>query len=260
MAFLHLSFFSQVLNMNTTVNVILPEVSAECTGADGYQVLYLLHGYSGNSDDWMRFTAVERYAQEHGLAVVMPSAGNSFYCNTASGDRYWDYIAEELPHVMQAYFPFSVKRERNLVAGLSMGGYGAFKLALLHPERFSLAISFSGVVDLPQFVESLRQTPNLIPNCAPPNFAAVFGTDGAALQEADLKQLLCARQTDLPKLRMYCGLQDFLLQDNIRFQKLLQAEKLDCELLLDNGGHEWNFWDCSLAQALNWAKESGFCG
>lgn len=259
MAFLQVSFLSRVLGVNTTVNVILPEFTPEEHRRTNrrqpfFQTLYLLHGYSGDCTDWVRFSSVERYAQKHRLAVIMPSAGKSFYCNTACGERYWDYIVEELPLVARSYFPLSTEREDNFVAGLSMGGYGALKMALSYPERFCAAISFSGVVDIPGFVQRCSENPHIIPDCEAPNFRSIFGdAQDAAQEENDLANLVHNHKSDLPRLKMYCGEEDFMLQDNMCFQKFLQDSGIDCDLSIGSGGHEWSFWDHSLEQALEWA-------
>lgn len=103
MAFLQVQFFSAVLNVASTVNVILPEpnmgigVQAWAEGGEPPKVLYLLHGYSDDHSIWMRRTSVERYAASHNLAVIMPAVNHSFYTNEDVGERYWDYVATELP-------------------------------------------------------------------------------------------------------------------------------------------------------------------
>ena len=153
MALLHVTFFSEALNVQTSVDVILPEIK-QGIGVDAAQeealpkVLYLLHGYSDDHTIWQRRTSVERYAARHNLAVVMPAVNHSFYCNEVHGERYWDYVAEDLPRQMQHFFRLSDKPEDTFVAGLSMGGYGAMKLALNFPERFGAAASFSGAADI----------------------------------------------------------------------------------------------------------------
>ena len=153
MAFLQVQFFSKSLDVASTVNVILPEPSqgigmGSSEGKALPKVLYLLHGYSDDHSIWMRRTSVERYAARHNLAVIMPAVNHSFYTNEKQGERYWDYVSEELPQVMHKFFRLSDKPEDTFVAGLSMGGYGSLKMALNHPERFGAAASFSGCVDM----------------------------------------------------------------------------------------------------------------
>ena len=90
------------------------------------------------------------------LAVVMPAVHLSFYTDMAYGGKYWQFISEEVPAVVRDMFPLSSEREDNFVAGLSMGGYGAFKLALTYPERYAAAASLSGAVDISEVVKVKR--------------------------------------------------------------------------------------------------------
>ena len=162
MAFLQIQFFSDVLNVASTVNVIMPEANQgigvetsknRAKNRELPKVLYLLHGYSDDHTIWMRRTSVERYAAAHNLTVVMPAVNHSFYCNEVHGERYWDYVSEELPATIQRFLRVSDKPEDTFVAGLSMGGYGAMRLALTYPERYAAAGSFSGAVDITGIVE-----------------------------------------------------------------------------------------------------------
>ena len=125
MALIQCDFFSESLGFSTSMNVILPQPARE-----RYRVLYLLHGMSDDHTIWCRRTSIERYVDPLGLAVVMPAVHRGYYTDMAAGYRYWTFISEELPALARSFFPLSHKREDTFVAGLSMGGYGAFKLAL----------------------------------------------------------------------------------------------------------------------------------
>ena len=89
--------------------------------------LWLLHGMHGDRNSWMNGSAIVRHARARGIAVVMPSAENSFYTDQKYGFKYYTFIAKELPEYLRKILPLSKKREKNYIAGLSMGGYGAFK-------------------------------------------------------------------------------------------------------------------------------------
>ena len=144
MAFLELSFHAATLGQHTGVNVILPD---SVRAGERIPVLYLLHGLSDDHTMWCRRTSVERYAAPYKLAIVMPAGHRSFYTDMATGERFFSYLVEELPARMESFFPVSRERAGRFVAGLSMGGYGAFKAALNRPLLYAAAGSFSGALD-----------------------------------------------------------------------------------------------------------------
>jgi len=127
-ALLTCDFFSDSLQLGTSVTVVLPQQTEEQIGVDGGgsdgppPLLYLLHGLSDDHTAWNRYTAVARHAEKAGLAVVMPAVSRSFYTNEAHGLRYWDYVSEELPAVVHEFFRVTSEPAKTFVAGLSMGG------------------------------------------------------------------------------------------------------------------------------------------
>lgn len=172
MAYMQCRFFSEVLGMTTSMSVILPEPGSAQTGKPGtvrtgpYPVLYLLHGMSDDDSVWMRRTSIERYVSSLGLVVVMPQAGLSFYTDMAEGNRYWTFISEELPRICRSFFPISDRREDTFAAGLSMGGYGAFKLALRKPDQFGAAASLSGALNVSRNILEGRKGRRRSPCCS----------------------------------------------------------------------------------------------
>jgi S-formylglutathione hydrolase FrmB len=76
MAFFEMKYHSDALGIGVSVNVIIPErakslIGMKSDGQSTYKTLYLLHGLSDDHSIWMRRTSIERYAAEHGIAVVM---------------------------------------------------------------------------------------------------------------------------------------------------------------------------------------------
>lgn len=259
MAFLQVQFYSDTLTVASSAYVILPEprqgIGMKAAAADELpKVLYLLHGYSDDHTIWMRRTSVERYAAEYNLAVIMPAVNHSFYTNEAQGEKYWDYVSEELPEVMHRFFRLSKRPEDTYVAGLSMGGYGAMKLALTHPERFAAAASFSGAVDVAADVDS--KTGERLEG-----FRRVFG-DPAGIRgsDNDLFHLL-EKNADAPhKPRLYvcCGTADFLYDQHLRFIPALEKHGWDVTRYEEpDTGHEWRFWDERIRFFIPWALDGG---
>jgi len=240
MALFHLVYFSDALGVQTPVDVIIPEgrqgIGVNAAGnAELPKVLYLLHGYSDDQTIWQRRTSVERYAASHNLAIIMPGVNHSFYCNEAYGERYWDYVSDELPRMMHRFFRLSDKPEDTFVAGLSMGGYGAMKLALNFPERFGAAASFSGAVD----VISMRSR-------HPQNWKRITGGKSIKGTECDLMHMLRVNGAAEHKPRLYvsCGTADFLYDQHRKFIPALKKNGWDVTSYEEpDATHEWGFWD-----------------
>lgn len=256
MALIHCDFYSEVLGMYTSICAILPQPRFTVDRKRGsgvdlkYPVLYLLHGILDDHTTWQRKSSIERYVEPLGLAVIMPAVHRSFYTDMVHGNKYWTYVSEELPSLIQSLFYISPEREDNFVAGLSMGGYGAFKLALRHPSRYAAAASLSGGLDIVNIalggVDEAWHT----------EMEAVFGNvRQISGSENDLFQLAKAISThkeDCPFLYQCCGVEDFIYQDNLRFRD--NALSLNLPLTYEEGPgyHEWKYWDKQIQRVLEW--------
>jgi putative tributyrin esterase len=256
MALIDCKFFSETLGMCSSMRVILPETTERRIGDAGasragqaafrgHPTLFLLHGMSDDETIWTRSTNVERYAAELGLAVVMPNVHRSFYTNMAHGYRYWDFVSFELIDKAREFFPLSHAREDNFVAGNSMGGHGAFKLAMRMPETFAGAASLSGVADVTEF----REARSL-------DFELIFGGPAAEPGSEDdvlhLAQLLAESEPPRPRFYQCCGTEDFLLAQNHRLRERMQSFAFDYLYEEGPGNHDWRYWDKTIYRALEW--------
>lgn len=248
MVFLQCGFFSQVLGMGVSVNVLLPEGAAP---AGGWPVLWLLHGLGDDHSAWMRRSAIERYAEACDIAVVMPAVGRSFYTDQVAGYRYFTFVAEELPEFCRNTFHISPARADNYVAGLSMGGYGALKLALRHPDRYAAAASMSGALHISSLkhrddADQLRK-----------EFQWTFGDLDAVNPDDNLLELSTRHAevgTTLPRLLQMCGTEDYLYPVNIHFRDHMR--KLGIPLTYEEGpgAHNWEYWDAGIERILEWME------
>jgi putative tributyrin esterase len=233
------------------MTVILPQATTAQIGMRGHAaggpppVLYLLHGLSDDDTIWVRRTSIERYVAPLGLAVVMPQVHRSFYTDEAHGGWYWTFLTEELPALVGAFFRVSDRREDTFVAGLSMGGYGAFKWALRQPARFAAAASLSGALDVARLRSDHPEDPRL--------FDRVFGDDPVAGGPDDLIWLLGHADTAaLPRLYLSCGTEDELIDDNRVFRDACADAGIPVTADFGAGGHDWGYWDAKTQDVLAW--------
>ncbi|HET6407586.1 MAG TPA: alpha/beta hydrolase family protein [Chthoniobacteraceae bacterium] len=258
MAFLDVHAFSDVLALQVTFQVLLPQQTSQQIGVDSgsarpfYPVLWLLHGLSDDHTIWLRRTSVERYAAAKNLAVVMPAAGRSFYQDMVSGPRYWTFLTEELPSLCRSWFPLSIKREDNFVAGLSMGGYGALRMALALPERYAAAASLSGALDISRRLREAGKEGSRISRA---EWESIFGPDlRAESTSADLDFLAegAAQRGDRPRIFLSCGTEDDLLRDSRQFRDRLTQLNYAHTYEESPGGHEWGYWDAAIQRVVEW--------
>ncbi len=241
MAFLHLEFPSAALGMTTGVQVILPDTGA----LNEASTVYLFHGLTDNCTGWTRFSSCERYARERGIVLIIPEVQRSFYTDGVYGLNYFTYVSEELPQAMQRIFGLSARREQNFVMGLSMGGYGALKCALTHPQRYAGCGSFSGVADLGAFF-ALADFP--FPDR---EITALLGPDHIVPPEGDLKALL-EKADDLPPIYLSCGEEDALYGMNCALSQALRDKGAIHRFDHRPGAHSWDFWDQSIQDCFSY--------
>ncbi|MBB5887908.1 alpha/beta hydrolase [Lactovum miscens] len=246
MAIIKVEYFSEVLGMNRKVNVIYPEPSK----VEDYQVteipvLYLLHGMTEDENTWLSRSGIDRLVRHTNVAVVMPAADLSFYVNTNYGMAYFDAISNELPKVIHNFFPnFSTKREKNFIAGLSMGGYGAYRIGL-GTDHFSHVASLSGALSFDGLEAGFEQ------NIA--YWGGIF-TDLKSFKGSDNEIVtLAQRKTEnRPKLYSWCGEQDYLFQANEGVAATLKKLGYDLTFETSKGTHDWYYWSIMIDRVLEW--------
>ncbi len=256
MAFLQADFRSQTLKRAVSFQVILPVEKFK----PPYPTLYLLHGLTDNSNAWLHNTRIRMWAEDMGLAVVMPSGENSFYLDIPVKDGclgdFGAYIGEELISITRQLFPLSHKREDTFIAGLSMGGYGACRNGLKYCDTFGKAAVLSGAV---HFFEYSR------------DWVKTQGNTIGELQ--DIGDLDAMEQTDrnpryligqiktrneregtnhFPEFYVACGTEDALLDANRSIAGALKEAGAKVTYEEGPGIHDWYFWDTYIQHVLKW--------
>ena len=260
MAFMQVDFFSEVLGMCTHMNVILPEENKGAIGMDGtkemksWKVLYLLHGLSDDYTIWQRQTSIERHAAGKPVVIVMPETQRGWYTDMKYGFKWFTYFTEELPVIVKNFFPrVSTKREDTFVAGLSMGGYGAMKMGLGDPEHFSACASLSGALDVCKYLRGEDERHRYFSNI----FGDLDELEGSDNDLFALAGKLKAEGKPVPKVFMWCGTEDGLLDSNERFSAHLDTLGIDHVYNTSSGDHQWQYWDDQIKAVLDWLPLRG---
>jgi putative tributyrin esterase len=234
-----LHFDSPALAGAATYSVILPDL--EKVGPGPYQVLLQLHGRSDDHRAWLEKSRLWSYVERIPLIVVMPSGGNFWWSNISPQGRddpsytlnYEDLLVHDLWAHVNATFPVQ-SGARWAIGGLSMGGFGAIRLGLKHPDRFCSIFAHSSVI--PTAVELEQRFPLMSP---------------AARADMDCYRWAEERTpADLPRLGFDCGVGDHLIGDNRRFHAHLERLGLPHTYAEHAGEHTWDYWDLHVRQAL----------
>jgi S-formylglutathione hydrolase FrmB len=240
-AFCELKYFSKALCKQTAANLILPQNDAP----PPYAVLYLLHGLSDDHTIWHRRTSIERYVSDYPLIVVMPDSGRGFYTDAKEGDAWETAIVRDLVGYVDQMLPTRPTREGRCLGGLSMGGFGAIKLALKYPDLFGSAVSHSGALG-----RAHRSVPRASDNPFDTEMRRIFGEhpEGGPDDPFALAERL--EPAKRPALRIDCGTEDFLIEDNRAFHAHLTEIGYPHEYEEFPGEHEWGYWDRHVQEAI----------
>ncbi|MBD3689301.1 hypothetical protein H8R18_07130 [Nanchangia anserum] len=211
------------------------------------RVCYLLHGTTGNHRTWTQRMVLHGLANRHHVAFVCMSAGRSFYLNWQRQLAWTDFLTEELPLLVADHIRVDTTAGSALIAGLSAGGYGAFRAALAHPENYLAAGSFSGVLDIASEFNRPRRHELYRGAFAS---ADVTGTDADLFA---LAEALVSSGRRAPRLWAACGSSDHVLEQSRTFRDWANEIGLELTYAEWEGGHEWAFWDPALRAFLDWA-------
>lgn len=240
---------SRLVAKSLPYEVLLPTGYSLITSNKRYPVIYLLHGWGGHAPGWLTETKLKEYAARHQLIIVLPEGDNGWYTDSATvpTDKYESYILQELIPDVDYRFRTNTSREGRAIAGFSMGGYGALKFGLKHPDAFALSASMSGALDAPVRTDddSIKQT---------------FGEADNPLRAANdlfqLARLLPAEQiAALPYFYMDCGAEDPWAKINRDLAGLFAERKIAYQYRELPGGHDWKYWDTQVQGILQLATQ-----
>jgi putative tributyrin esterase len=231
------TFRSAALGRDMPYRVVLP---ASITPGQKLPVVYLLHGGGGGYRDWTNYSDVAKYA-EAGLILVMPEGNSSYYTNSAEHpeDRYEDYVVNDVISEVERKYPAATGRQNRAIVGVSMGGYGAVKIAMKHPELFAFAGGISAAVDVPTRPFSIKRLSQWRFH------SSIFGPNDSQTRR-DNDPYALARSVNpsrMPYLFLTCGEQEGLLPANRKLAAILMERGFAYEFHTAPGDHNWMQWN-----------------
>jgi S-formylglutathione hydrolase FrmB len=224
---------SAAMNETLEATVVLPDAYARGSrDGERYPVVYLLHGSGGDHTDW---TSNTHMADRYHVILVMPDGGHeSWYIDSPfdSGSRYETFIGDEVVSYVDSHFRTIAAQHARAITGLSMGGFGALRIALDRPDTFGAVGSISGAVD---------------PRCCEdePGIDHVFGDPGRHpsfwnrnVIVADAGAFVRAHLD----LTIDCGRDDAFVGSNRTLHERLVALGVPHDYAERPGGHTWDYW------------------
>lgn len=253
-------FQSKLVGQTLPYIVVLPvNFNQPAAKSERYPVLYLLHGLGGHYDNWATKTKLAEYAARYSMIIITPEGNNSWYTDSATvpTDKYETYIVDELiPDVQRRYRTLEMRAGRS-IAGLSMGGYGALKFGVKHPELFAFAGSMSGALGAASWTESELRGFEFIFRTLQPVYGAENSETRAANDLTKLfRELPAERIAALPFMYLDCGTEDPLFSSNRSLAELLVSRKIPHEYRQLPGSHNWAYWDAQVQEILRLAAKS----
>ena len=255
---------SYCLGKPTTIHVILPTIMnpienpGRISFKGPFRTLYFLHGAQDDPEDVMARTRIGDYAMENNIAVVLPEGNNAFYLDQVPGFGYESFITDELIEATRELLPLSPKREDTFIGGYSMGGYGAVRASLLHPEKFAACISLSGALEIkrtayfvraltPLIPEQLRE-PKVLPGSNYDLFHLLRGIKAPEDAGASENE----KPVSYPSFYFACGSDDPFISQTKAFLEAAADSPLRTECHFTPGGHDFPYWDAALSEVMQW--------
>jgi S-formylglutathione hydrolase FrmB len=203
-------------------------------------VVYLLHGYSGNQNDWINSAkGVEKNADQYNLLIVCPDGNyNSWYWDSPVDPKsqYETFVSKELVAAIDAKYKTIKDRKGRGITGLSMGGHGALYLAFRHQDVFGAAGSMSGGVDIRPFPNNWDMAQKL----------GSYAEFPERWEKNTVMNQLNLLTPNSLAIIIDCGTEDFFYNVNEKLHQELLYRNIPHDYITRPGEHNWPYWTNSV--------------
>ncbi|MFZ4456656.1 MAG: alpha/beta hydrolase [Bacteroidales bacterium] len=235
-----ISVHSEKMNKEVKNVVIVPKNYSK---KKHYPVVYLLHGFGGKYSSYIHdVPELKEFSTHYQMVIVCPDGNNSFYIDSPvdSAYRYESFIINDLIPYIDTHYATVRNRQARAVLGLSMGGHGAFYLAIRHKDLFGHIGSMSGVVNLNGSGQKSTLAKRIGSKEEHPeewnNRSALYLVDSLKNGEFDIM--------------IDCGVSDNFHQINRDLHDKLLNMKIDHDYVERPGAHNWSYWNNSIKYQL----------
>lgn len=238
---LELNYHSKTINNNVNISIYYPNPEQKSV-----HVVWLFPGLGAKKSDLILNRLVIDQMNKHQNALFVCVDGyRSFYQNMQFGYNYYDLISQEIPEKLQQTLGISVESER--IIGISMGAYGALYHALIQNNRFAEIVSIAGSINIVKRDQIKRQKPGFICD----EWQNIFGS--SLTKDHDL--FAHPKENYPMKIKMYCGSEDHLYDDNNLYFEHLKSIGVNVEYHQSIGAHNYEFFINKLIDAIKNLEE-----
>ncbi len=233
---------SQALGGRADITLFAPK---EATTAKGVPLVILLHGVYGSHWAWAMKGFAHRTLQELVtarqiplMALAMPSDGllgdgSGYVPHSSRNFERW--IVDEVPAAAATILPCVSSNSALFIAGLSMGGFGALRLAAKYPGRYKAVSGHSSITHFEQLKKFVAED---------------IGAYGAKPEDFSVYDTMLRNRDRLPPVRFDCGTEDPLINYNRELHRQLEAQGIAHTYEEFPGAHDWDYWQTHLVDTL----------
>lgn len=257
MAFGEMNFYSNSLGRNVSFHFLIPG-DREMDIVKPYhdrapKTIYLLHGYSHTSHDWLLQSNITKLAFRYNLNVILPNGENSFWLDQEGVKaKYTQLAGKEIVEYTRKIFGFSDKPEDTFIMGESMGGYGVLHVGMTYPETFSKIAAFAPAM-IQHDVAKVKPGGHTGPGDYY-YYRTMFGDLDKLLTSCNNPEQqvldLQAAGKKIPDIYMCCGDEDALLPNVLQFKQYLDDHQVKHIYDQSPGDHDFAFWNQYVEKAI----------
>lgn len=244
---------SENLSKPNTVLVFKPDTYNK---NEKYPLVYLLHGYSENYEQWSQTSDLQKLSNQYGMIIVTPDGFVSFYSNSVSNKKsQWEnfFFKDLVPEVHKT---FNIDEKNIFISGLSMGGFGALRLFILHQNYFNTAGSTSGALEVDynnfkKISQHFWQSNRLADDAK-----TVFGSpEKNGWHKYNITELLKNKKIQKPFL-IDCGMEDVVYPFSVNLKAVADSLKIPVTFISQPGNHNTEYWKKSIEYHFIYFKQN----